>query len=757
MMDAREPSYAYPEDDLDDRDYERRRRSRRDAPPPEDTPPVGGGGGAGTASATPYPEDESLFPGDHSIYAGYHDRPPSVYARDRPRSPAINPDYYRSPWDQMPPPDAYRSSRDRFPDDIPVRRDLEPGEPRESGQEGKDEPPPPSPIDGEKLKFLPQKYAPASSSAPPEGETRDEDDEKSRRYRYRAGEDDRDERDKDNKDKENEDDKDDKKRNEGKGDQEDADETSEKERERERDRVRERERIRRERYAEADHRERERERDREREGEPDRETSRRDAYLGDDHREMRRERRTSRARSPRPESPSGRYQHDEPKAYEYAKMDDRDRLRYDYEPRGDRPPVPPVTYGSGHYDDAFRPRRDRDASPNPAIREPSAEPPAEPPAERPRETPPRILTVEPGGDRRGSRRTRSRSPLPPTERMSSLSVSNPHGPIASSLSAAPGSPLLEAYRGTYQDMSPMPSPLLMASNSGSQVAEPLSPLHSEDERGTKPSRRARFHDPEDYALRLANALKGAKRDAPPKTAPLIEILPGLTHDQIMELRTEYRALVKTGPKRKGVNLAKHIRARLKDSDPHLMKACYATALGRWESEAYWANFWYQGDKTRRELLIESLMGRTNDEIRQIKDAFTDRKYDNSLTNCMRTELKEDKFKKAVLFVLDERRMDELDPYGRPMPLDYRLVDQDVDDLRRAIKAERGGESLMISIVVQRSDTHLREILKTYEHLYRSNFARDALKKSGNLVVCFSIVMIYDSPPFFMLFSPKLYT
>jgi hypothetical protein len=165
-----------------------------------------------------------------------------------------------------------------------------------------------------------------------------------------------------------------------------------------------------------------------------------------------------------------------------------------------------------------------------------------------------------------------------------------------------------------------------------------------------------------------------------------------------------------------------------------MKACYSVALGKWESEAYWANFWYQGDKTRRELLIESLMGRTNDEIREIKDSFTDKKYDNSLTKCMRTELKEDKFKKAVMTVLEERRMEEYDSTGRRLPLDYELIDRDVADLRKVIKSDKGGESLMISIIVSRSDSHLRAVLKEYEKHYRSNFARDSLKRSGNLVV-----------------------
>ncbi|KAF7559348.1 hypothetical protein G7046_g4799 [Stylonectria norvegica] len=332
--------------------------------------------------------------------------------------------------------------------------------------------------------------------------------------------------------------------------------------------------------------------------------------------------------------------------------------------------------------------------------------------------------------RDGRGKTRDKSPQPPTGRMTSLTVDT--GRMAGmTVAMAPASPLLESYYGTYQDCSPMPSPLLLAAqHDDSRALEALSPLSSDNEGGKKHGRRARFHDPEDITEQLAQALKGSR---PPDTGPLIHILPSLTHEQVMELRVEYKRIVKTGPEHKGVNVAKHIRARLKDEDPLLMKACYAVALGKWEGDAYWANFWYQGDKTRRELLIEALMGRTNDEVAHIKDAFTDKKYDNSLTKCMKQELKEDKFKKAVLLVLDERRMDEYDQYGRRLPIDYELVDQDVDDLRRAVKSEKGGESAMISIIVQRSDTHLRAIITEYERHYRANFARDALKKSGNLV------------------------
>ncbi|KAK3394283.1 hypothetical protein B0H63DRAFT_460531 [Podospora didyma] len=401
--------------------------------------------------------------------------------------------------------------------------------------------------------------------------------------------------------------------------------------------------------------------------------------------------------APRPTSPpAASYGYAQPKPYEYEKVEAR--------------PPPSSTYGQD-------PRYSSDTLGAPTSGRPGGRSPSPGPGGAPLKS-----AMKPG---------RERSPQPPTARMSTLTVNTGHHSASLSLSSAPPSPLLESYHGTYQSMSPMPSPLLLPNHA--QVMEALSPIGSEDERGDKKrSRRARFHDPVDDAARLAKALKGEKRA--PETEPLVEILPGLTHEQVMDLRIEYKRLVKTGSERKGVNIAKHIRARLKDEDPNLMKACYATALGRWESEAYWANFWYHGDKTRRELLIEALMGRTNDEIRLIKDGFSDKKYNNSLTKCMKTELKEDKFKKAVLMVLDEQRMEETDGYGRPLRIDRDLVRDDVKQLNHAVRSEKGGETLMITIVTQRSDSHLREVLDAYKETYRgANFAKDALKKSGNLV------------------------
>lgn len=96
---------------------------------------------------------------------------------------------------------------------------------------------------------------------------------------------------------------------------------------------------------------------------------------------------------------------------------------------------------------------------------------------------------------------------------------------------------------------------------------------------------------------------------------------------------------------------------------------------------------------------------------------------------MKAELKADKFRTAILLALEERRQEEREP------LDAGLVQRDLQDLRRALVSREGGETAMIFIIVLRSDAHLREVLRAYDHVYRENFTRAMIARSGNLVVC----------------------
>lgn len=295
----------------------------------------------------------------------------------------------------------------------------------------------------------------------------------------------------------------------------------------------------------------------------------------------------------------------------------------------------------------------------------------------------------------------------------------------------PPSPLLEPYRGTYQQMSPMPMILRPTGDEDElESLEPLSPQVSRstskndklsrDAAKTKEKKKVKVYDEEAEATLLSQALSKHKVD----TGVICEVLPGLSHDQVVYLRKEYKKQVKV--QGKGVNLSKHLKTKLGSSN--FGTAAYVTALGRWESEGHWANFFYQSHRSRHELLIESLMGRTNIEIWNIKDEFKDKRYADSLVKCMEQELKMDKFRTAVLMVLEERRQADNDVY----PIEYR--NRDVEMLHKALTAKQGGESTMLEIIVRRSDAHLREVMKTYERMYQENFARAALKKSNNLVV-----------------------
>ena len=349
-----------------------------------------------------------------------------------------------------------------------------------------------------------------------------------------------------------------------------------------------------------------------------------------------------------------------------------------------------------------------------------------------------------------------------TPRMDRLSVSGNRPDMHNIMPGAlpPGSPMLEAYHGTYQSISPMPSPIMLADNHGSDSdiedftpLSPNAPLPTPDQfaaGGGRPKagrhrsassvsfakdsvttisssttksskKRVQLYDAEADAHELISALSHRTADA----GPLIEILPHLSHDQIMELRNEYKKRCKV--QGRGINIAKHIKLK---TSGNFGKFCYVTALGRFESEAYWANFWYQSNGSRRELLIESLMGKNNAEVRLIKESFRDKRYNDSLVRCMDKELKADKFRTAVLLALEERRQEEADVYAAEQ------VVRDADKLHECLKRREGGESAMLQIVLLRSDAHLREVLRAYERRYGENFARAALKKSNNLVVCF---------------------
>ncbi|KAI5846508.1 hypothetical protein DFP73DRAFT_476391 [Morchella snyderi] len=325
--------------------------------------------------------------------------------------------------------------------------------------------------------------------------------------------------------------------------------------------------------------------------------------------------------------------------------------------------------------------------------------------------------------------------------MAGLSLSSsPLGPGG----LPPPSPSLQPYFGTYQSISPLPSPVLSPSGGSSfysststvttttsttgggygsdgsfSIGPSSHPSHGAQITPVIPSRPpSPPYDPSADAKELLSSLKHFR----PSAAPLIQILPTLSPSQLVLLRREYKRIFRQ------VNIAKHIKTVFANTS--FGKLAFAVALGPYESEAWFANCWYQKRETRNELLIEALMGKTNDEIRKIKDGFKDAKYENSLMQAVRNELVANKFRIAVLIQLEGMRMEE----GARINLDG--VREDVRRLGEVLERKDGrggGETMMIEIVVNRSDAWIREVAALYRNTHGRDLPKAIMRHSKNLV------------------------
>ncbi|KAI5840877.1 hypothetical protein BZA05DRAFT_466529, partial [Tricharina praecox] len=363
--------------------------------------------------------------------------------------------------------------------------------------------------------------------------------------------------------------------------------------------------------------------------------------------------------------------------------------------------------------------------------------------------------------------------------LSKLSLSPGGGSNGHSAHAAgtlpPPSPALLPYHGTYQSISPMPSPVFAAqpnsliSASGSigigkhqasgsfsigppAFAKPSLSFHgrpsyegeghsqSNNQPNTPsnsrpvmiaspyvaPSRASspspeRTYNPASDAKAILDELRHTFTRPSPQ--PLIEILPTLTPQQLKSLRKEYKTLYR------GVNLAKHIKSVFTTSTP-FGKIIFAVALGPYESEAWFSNGWYQKKETRNELLIEALMGKSNAETEAIKACFKDAKYDSSLEKAVAEELPANKFRVAVMAQLSCGRMDESAPFVEAG------VHEDVKRLGTILERTNGaagGETEMVGIIVNRSDRWLLAVAQLYRQVYQRDLAKAVMKHSKNLV------------------------
>lgn len=158
----------------------------------------------------------------------------------------------------------------------------------------------------------------------------------------------------------------------------------------------------------------------------------------------------------------------------------------------------------------------------------------------------------------------------------------------------------------------------------------------------------------------------------------------------------------------------------KELSGHLETVCMATALGREESEAFWARRALKGVGTDEVLLTEALSGKKNAEIETIKKAYR-AKYFVPLQEDLKGDLSGKTEKLFLMAIEGQRQEDWIQP-------DPNMVTRDVDLLHMATEARLGTDEIQVFTVFTRSnEAHLRAVAYAYQQAHRKSLA-EVIKK-----------------------------
>jgi annexin A7/11 len=120
-----------------------------------------------------------------------------------------------------------------------------------------------------------------------------------------------------------------------------------------------------------------------------------------------------------------------------------------------------------------------------------------------------------------------------------------------------------------------------------------------------------------------------------------------------------------------------------------------------------------GPGTKEKVLNDVLLGRSNADIRAIKDLYQ-RTYRQSLESMLKSELSM-KTERHFLMVVAANRAED------SAPVIPQQVDQDVMELYKATEGKMGTDELLVcNILSQRNDAQIRAIA----HTYKQKFTRD---------------------------------
>ena len=129
----------------------------------------------------------------------------------------------------------------------------------------------------------------------------------------------------------------------------------------------------------------------------------------------------------------------------------------------------------------------------------------------------------------------------------------------------------------------------------------------------------------------------------------------------------------------------------------------------------------KGAGTNEDLLNDVLIGRSNADIRAIKEAYQ-HTYHRSLEADVRADLSA-KTERLFMMLLTATRAED------SAPVIPQNVDADVAELHRATEGQTGAEQLTVcSILSSRSDAQVRAIAHTYEQKYCIPLEKVLLKK-----------------------------
>ena len=160
---------------------------------------------------------------------------------------------------------------------------------------------------------------------------------------------------------------------------------------------------------------------------------------------------------------------------------------------------------------------------------------------------------------------------------------------------------------------------------------------------------------------------------------------------------------------------RHHRNLEKDVESEIsgyFETCMLSVLrGPLQQDVYCLNRALKGAGTNEDLLNDVLIGRSNADMRAIKDAYQ-HTYHRSLESDVRADLSM-KTERMFMMMLGANRAED------SAPVVPQSIDSDVAELHRATEGRRGAEQLTVcSILTSRNDAQVRAIAKVYEQKYR---------------------------------------